>query len=182
MEVSTTVIIIIGFLIYMGLYWTYGKKIEKDVVKADDNNAPPSQRLYDGVDYVPAHKAVLFGHHGSSIAGGGPLVGPAMAMVWGWLPRLLWVWFGNVLIGSIHDYLALMASVRYDAKSVQFVATDLISKRTGKSFYWIVFFLLILVVAAFANVIGSMFARTPSIGSASTFMTIAAIMLGVLIY
>ena len=84
MEVSTTVIIIIGFLIYMGLYWTYGKKIEKDVVKADDNNAPPSQRLYDGVDYVPAHKAVLFGHHFSSIAGAGPLVGPAMAMVWGW--------------------------------------------------------------------------------------------------
>ena len=99
MEVSTTVIIIIGFLIYMGLYWTYGKKIEKDVVKADDKNAPPSQRLYDGVDYVPAHKAVLFGHHFSSIAGAGPLVGPAMAMVWGWLPGLLWVWFGNVLIG-----------------------------------------------------------------------------------
>ena len=166
----------------MGLYWTYGKKIEKDVVKADDKNAPPSQRLYDGVDYVPAHKAVLFGHHFSSIAGAGPLVGPAMAMVWGWLPGLLWVWFGNVLIGSIHDYLALMASVRYDAKSVQFVATDLISKRTGKSFYWIVFFLLILVVAAFANVIGSMFARTPSIGSASIFMTFAAIILGVLIY
>ena len=182
MVASTTVIIIIGFLIYMGLYWTYGKKIEKDVVKADDKNAPPSQRLYDGVDYVPAHKAVLFGHHFSSIAGAGPLVGPAMAMVWGWLPGLLWVWFGNVLIGSIHDYLALMASVRYDAKSVQFVATDLISKRTGKSFYWIVFFLLILVVAAFANVIGSMFARTPSIGSASIFMTFAAIILGVLIY
>nr|MCU0582950.1 hypothetical protein [Syntrophales bacterium] len=182
MVATTTVIIIIGFLIYMGLYWTYGKKIEKDVVKADDKNAPPSQRLYDGVDYVPAHKAVLFGHHFSSIAGAGPLVGPAMAMVWGWLPGLLWVWFGNVLIGSIHDYLALMASVRYDAKSVQFVATDLISKRTGRSFYWIVFFLLILVVAAFANVIGSMFARTPSIGSASIFMTIAAIILGVLIY
>ncbi len=182
MVATTTVIIIIGFLIYMVLYWTYGKKIAKDVVKADDKNAPPSQRLYDGVDYVPAHKAVLFGHHFSSIAGAGPLVGPAMAMVWGWLPGLLWVWFGNVLIGSIHDYLALMASVRYDAKSVQFVATDLISKRTGRSFYWIVFFLLILVVAAFANVIGSMFARTPSIGSASIFMTFAAIILGVLIY
>jgi len=105
-----------------------------------------------------------------------------MAMVWGWLPGLLWVWFGNVLIGSIHDYLTLMASVRYAAKSVQFVASDLISKRTGRSFYWIVFFLLILVVAAFGNIIASMFATTPSIGSASIFMTIAAIILGVLIY
>lgn len=179
---TTTVIIIIGFLIYVGLYFTYGKKIERDVVRASDENKTPSERLYDGVDYIPAHKAVLFGHHFSSIAGAGPLVGPAMALCWGWLPGLLWVWIGNVLIGSVHDYLALMASVRYDGKSVQFVATDLISKRTGTAFYWIVFFLLILVVAAFANIIGVMFEKTPSISGASIYMTIAALILGVLIY
>ncbi|HOF05022.1 MAG TPA: carbon starvation protein A [Syntrophales bacterium] len=179
---TTTVVVIIGFLIYMTLYFTYGKKIERDVVKADDSIETPSKRLYDGVDFVPAHKAVLFGHHFSSIAGAGPLVGPAMAICWGWLPGLLWVWFGNVLIGSVHDYLALMASVRYDGKSVQFVASDLISKRTGTAFYWIVFFLLILVVAAFANVIGTMFAKTPEISGASIYMTIAAIILGILIY
>jgi carbon starvation protein len=179
---TTTVIIIIGFLIYVGLYFTYGKKIERDVVKASDEIQTPSQRLYDGVDYIPAHRAVLFGHHFSSIAGAGPLVGPAMALCWGWLPGLLWVWIGNVLIGSIHDYLALMASVRYDGKSVQFVATDLISKRTGTAFYWIVFFLLILVVAAFANIIGMMFAKTPEISGASIYMTVAAIILGILIY
>jgi len=179
---TTTVVIIIGFLIYMGLYFTYGKKIERDVVKASDEVDTPSKRLYDGIDYVPAHKAVLFGHHFASIAGAGPLVGPAMAMCWGWLPGLLWVWFGNVLIGSVHDYLALMASVRYDGKSVQFVATDLISKRTGTAFYWIVFFLLILVVAAFANIIATIFVKTPEISGASIYMTIAAIILGILIY
>ncbi|HOD98162.1 MAG TPA: carbon starvation protein A [Syntrophales bacterium] len=179
---TTTVVVVIGFLIYMTLYFTYGKKIERDVVKVDDSIETPSKRLYDGVDFVPAHKAVLFGHHFSSIAGAGPLVGPAMAMCWGWLPGLLWVWIGNVLIGSVHDYLALMASVRYDGKSVQFVASDLISKRTGRAFYWIVFFLLILVVAAFANVIGSMFAKTPEISAASIYMTIAAIILGILMY
>ncbi len=179
---TTTVVIIVGFLIYMGLYFTYGKKIERDVVRASDEIDAPSKRLYDGIDYVPAHRAVLFGHHFSSIAGAGPLVGPAMAMCWGWLPGLLWVWFGNVLIGSVHDYLALMASVRYDGKSVQFVATDLISKRTGTAFYWIVFFLLILVVAAFANIIATIFVKTPEISGASIYMTIAAIILGVLIY
>jgi carbon starvation protein len=179
---TTTVIIIIGFLIYVGLYFTYGKKIERDVIKASDEIQTPSHRLYDGIDYVPAHKAVLFGHHFSSIAGAGPLVGPALAMCWGWLPGLLWVWFGNVLIGSVHDYLALMASVRYDGKSVQFVATDLISKRTGTAFYWIVFFLLILVVAAFANIIATIFVKTPEISGASIYMTIAAIILGLLIY
>jgi len=179
---TTTVVIIIGFLIYVGLYFTYGKKIERDVVRASDEIETPSKRLYDGIDYVPAHKAVLFGHHFASIAGAGPLVGPAMAMCWGWLPGLLWVWFGNVLIGSVHDYLALMASVRYDGKSVQFVATDLISKRTGTAFYWIVFFLLILVVAAFANVIATIFVKTPEISGASIYMTVAAIILGILIY
>jgi len=179
---TTTVIIIIGFLIYVGLYFTYGKKIERDVIKASDEIQTPSHRLYDGIDYIPAHKAVLFGHHFASIAGAGPLVGPALAMCWGWLPGLLWVWFGNVLIGSVHDYLALMASVRYDGKSVQFVATDLISKRTGTAFYWIVFFLLILVVAAFANIIATIFVKTPEISGASIYMTIAAIILGLLIY
>jgi carbon starvation protein len=179
---TTTVVIIVGFLIYMGLYFTYGKKIERDVVRASDEIDAPSKRLYDGIDYVPAHKAVLFGHHFASIAGAGPLVGPALAMCWGWLPGLLWVWFGNVLIGSVHDYLALMASVRYDGKSVQFVATDLISKRTGTAFYWIVFFLLILVVAAFANIIAAIFVKTPEISGASIYMTVAAIILGLLIY
>ena len=179
---TTTVVIIIGFIIYMGLYFTYGKKIERDVVRASDDIKTPAERLYDGVDYIPAHKAVLFGHHFSSIAGAGPLVGPAMAICWGWLPGLLWVWFGNVLIGSVHDYLALMASVRYDGKSVQFVARDLISKRTGTAFYYIVFFLLILVVAAFANIIGMMFVNIPSISAASIYMCFAALILGVLIY
>ncbi len=179
---TTTVICVIGFILYMGLYFTYGKKIERDVVRASDEIEAPSKRLYDGIDYVPAHRMVLFGHHFSSIAGAGPIVGPAMAMCWGWLPALAWVWLGNIFIGAVHDYIALMASMRYDGKSIQFVASDLISKRTGTAFYWIVFFLLVLVVAAFATVISSMFVKTPEIAGASIFVTIVAILLGYLIY
>lgn len=179
---TITIVAAIGILLYLGLYFTYGKKIERDVVKASDTIDAPSKRLYDGIDYVPAHRMVLFGHHFSSIAGAGPIIGPALAMCWGWLPALLWVWLGNVFIGAIHDYLALMASMRYDGKSVQFVASDLISKRTGRAFYWIVFFLLVLVVAAFATVISTMFAKTPEIAGASIYVTIAAIILGLLIY
>ncbi|HRR42479.1 MAG TPA: carbon starvation CstA family protein, partial [Syntrophales bacterium] len=114
---TTTVIGIIGFLLYISLYFTYGKKIERDVVRASDEIEAPSKRLYDGIDYVPAHRAVLFGHHFSSIAGAGPIVGPALAICWGWLPGLLWVWLGNIFIGAVHDYLALMASMRYDGTS-----------------------------------------------------------------
>jgi carbon starvation protein len=179
---TTTVICIIGFLIYMGLYFTYGKKIERDVVKASDEFEAPSKRLYDGVDYIPAHRMILFGHHFSAIAGAGPIVGPALAMCWGWLPALAWVWLGNIFIGAVHDYLALMASMRYDGKSIQFVASDLVSKRTGTAFYWIVFFLLVLVVAAFGTVISSMFAKTPEIAGSSVLVTFVALLLGYLIY
>jgi len=178
----TTLIIVIGFSIYMILYFTYGKKIEKDVVMASDATEAPSKRLYDGVDYIPARREVLFGHHFASIAGAAPIIGPALAICWGWLPGLLWVWFGNIFIGAVHDYLALMASIRYDGKSIQFVASDLMGKRTGTAFYWIVFFLLILVVAAFGAVVGGMFVKIPAIASAFIWMIVAALILGVLIY
>ncbi len=178
----TTLIIVIGFSVYMILYFTYGKKLEKDIVMASDANEAPSKRLYDGVDYIPARKEVLFGHHFASIAGAAPIIGPALAICWGWVPGLLWVWFGNIFIGAVHDYLALMASVRYDGKSIQFVASDLMGKRTGTAFYWIVFFLLILVVAAFGAVVGGMFVRTPAIASAFIWMIVAAVILGVLMY
>ncbi|HPX11733.1 MAG TPA: carbon starvation CstA family protein, partial [Syntrophales bacterium] len=178
----TTLIILIGLAVYVLLYFLYGKKLEKDVVGASDKNEAPSSRLYDGVDYIPARKEVLFGHHFSSIAGAAPIIGPALAMAYGWLPGLLWVWFGNVFIGAVHDYLALMASVRYDGRSIQFVASDLMGKRTGTAFYWLVFFLLILVVAAFSAVIGGMFVKTPAIASAYVWSIVAALILGVLIY
>jgi len=178
----TTLIIILGFLIYLILYFTYGKKLERDVVKASDDEKAPSERLYDGIDYIPARREVLLGHHFASIAGAAPIIGPALAICWGWAPALLWVWFGNIFIGAVHDYLALMASVRYDGKSIQFVATDLMGKRTGYAFYWIVFFLLILVVAAFAAIVGGMFVRTPAIASAYLLKIVAALILGVLMY
>ncbi len=178
----TTLIVIVGLAAYVILYFTYGRKLETNVVKASNDNEAPSQRLFDGVDYVPAKKPVLFGHHFASIAGAAPIVGPVLAMAWGWVPALLWVWFGNIFIGAVHDYLSLMASVRYDGRSIQFVATDVISKRTGKTFYWLVFFLLILVIAAFGNVVAGMFIGNGSIPSAFIMLLIAAIILGVLLY
>ena len=178
----TTLIVIIGLGLYLLLYFTYGKKIEKDVVQASNVNEAPSQRLFDGVDFVSARKEVLFGHHFASIAGAAPIIGPAVAMCWGWVPGLLWVWFGNAFIGAVHDYLSLMASVRYDGKSVQFVAADLMGKRTGRAFYWIVFFLLVLVVAAFGAIVGRIYTSTPAVASAYVFKIGAALILGVLLY
>lgn len=178
----TTLIVVVGIAVYVLLYLTYGKKLERDVVKASDASDAPSKRMYDGVDYVPAKAPVLFGHHFASIAGAAPIVGPVLAMAWGWVPALLWVWFGNIFIGAVHDYLALMASVRYDGRSIQFVASDVITKRTGKVFYWLVFFLLILVIGAFGAVLGNMFIGNGAVPSAYILKLVAALILGVLLY
>lgn len=178
----TTIIVVVGVVVYIGLYYTYGRRLESKVVKASNDIETPATRLYDGVDYVPARTPVLFGHHFASVAGAAPIVGPVVAMAWGWVPALLWIWFGNIFIGAVHDYLAVMASVRYDGKSIQFVASDLITKRTGKLFYYLVFFLLILVVGAFSAVLGGMFVGNPAVPSSYLQKLVAALILGVLLY
>ncbi|MFP4035360.1 MAG: carbon starvation CstA family protein, partial [Desulfovermiculus sp.] len=91
----TALIIVIGLVIYLLFYFVYGKKLERDVVKASDESEAPSKRIFDGVDFIPARREVLFGHHFASIAGAAPIIGPALAICWGWVPGLLWVWFGN---------------------------------------------------------------------------------------
>ncbi|MBP8612678.1 MAG: carbon starvation protein A [Candidatus Atribacteria bacterium] len=178
----TGVIVLFAAIFYIVLYFTYGKSIEKNVVKADGSRETPAVRLRDNVDYVPANKFVLFGHHFASIAGAGPITGPAIAVVWGWLPALIWVWFGNLFIGSVHDYLALMASVRYDGKSIQYVAGELMGSRTKYVFELYVFFAMILVVAAFMGVFGPLANGSPQILTASILFMVAAVIEGQLLY
>ncbi|WP_457750854.1 carbon starvation CstA family protein [Thermococcus sp.] len=179
---DSAVIILIAGAIYVALYFSYGKALQNRLVKADPNRPTPAHKLYDGVDYVPANPVVLYGHHFASIAGAGPIVGPAVAMAWGWLPGLLWVWFGNVFIGAVHDYLALMSSVRYDGKSVQWIAGKLMSKRTSMAFELYVWFSLVLVIAAFGAVISGIFVGTPGAATASWLFMLVAVILGLLLY
>jgi len=178
----TALIALIGLAFYVFFYFVYGKGIEKEVVKADPNRPTPAVRLRDNVDYVPAKPWVLYGHHFASIAGAGPITGPAIAMAWGWLPSLLWVWLGNLFIGSVHDYLALMASVRYDGKSIQWVAGKLMKPRTKYTFEFFVYVALMLVIAAFMGVFTSLAKANPSIGTASILFIFIAIIEGILLY
>lgn len=178
----TTLIILIALVLYIGFYFLYGRYLERRVVQAQDGNDVPAHRRFDGVDFVPANKFVLFGHHFASIAGAAPIVGPAMAMAFGWLPGLLWIWFGNIFIGAVHDYFSLTASVRYDGKSIQYIARQLLGRFTGTSFAWFTLFLCILVVAAFGGIAGSLFVKQPQAASSFVFMIVAALILGVLLY
>jgi carbon starvation protein len=179
---TTSVIIGLGLLIYVVLYLTYGKKLEREIVKADSSRETPAKKLYDGVDFVPAERPVLFGHHFASIAGAAPIVGPVLAMAWGWLMSLAWIWLGNVLIGAVHDYLSLMASVRYDGRSIQWISGKVMSRRTSLTFQVFIYFVLILVVAAFAAVITSIFVKTPQVATASILFILSALVVGYLMY
>ncbi len=179
---NSAVIVLLAAAIYIAFYFTYGKAVQNKIVRADPGRPTPAHKLYDGVDYVPAHPLVLYGHHFASIAGAGPIVGPALAMAWGWLPGLLWVWFGNAFIGAIHDYLSLMSSVRYDGRSVQWLAGRLMSKRTGAAFEVYIWFALVLVIAAFTAVIAGIFQKVPQAASAALLFMVFGVILGLIMY
>ncbi len=178
----TTLVVILGLLIYLVFYFTRGKYLEKQFAKVDPFRKTPAERLYDGVDYVPANKYVLYGHHFASIAGAGPIVGPALALAWGWLPSLLWVWFGNVFIGVVHDYLALMSSVRYDGRSIGWISGRLMSKRAFYAFNAYIWFALLLVVAVFIVVVSVLFSAVPGSATAAMLLILFSVITGLLMY
>ncbi len=171
-----------ALVIYFVFYFTHGRYLMKNVVRADPNRETPAHRLFDGTDYVPANKYVLYGHHFASIAGAGPIIGPAVALGWGWLPAVLWVWFGNVFIGVVHDYLALMASVRYDGRTIGWISGKLFSRKAMFAFNSYIWFSLLLVVAAFSFVISSLFVSTPGGGVAAMSLILLAVIVGFLMY
>ncbi len=178
---NSTILLVAGLIIYFVLYRGYGGYLRHNVVGEPEKEVP-SKRLYDGVDYVPANRYVLFGHHFASVAGAAPIIGPAIALAWGWLPALLWIWVGNIFIGAVHDYLSLMSSVRYDGHSVQWIAGRVIKKRTGYAFSLFIFFVLILVVAAFGAVLGKLYVKQPGVPTAYLFKIGSALFLGYLLY
>jgi len=180
---TTTLAVILALIIYVIAYHKYGKEvIERKLVKPSPTRETPAKKFYDGTDFVPTNKYVLMGHHFASIAGAGPIVGPAMAMGWGWLLPLAWIWLGNVFVGAVHDYLSLMASVRYDGRSIQWISGRLISERMGKAFSLFIYFALLLVVAAFGAVIGNLFHKLPTVATASMTQILLALILGAVMY
>ncbi len=158
----TTFLIAVGsFLGFIVAYNTYGRWIAKKVFALDPDAQVPSKQLRDDVDYCPSRKSIVFGHHFTSIAGTGPIVGPAIAVFWGWLPALLWVLLGSIFIGAVHDFGALVVSMRNRGQTVGEIAGRLISPRTKLLFLLILFFALTIVLAIFGLVIAGIFDEYP---------------------
>ncbi len=110
------------FLMLMGLgamalgYFVYAKFICEKIFKVDPHFRTPAHEMQDGIDYVPTNKYILWGHHFTSVAGAAPIIGPAIAVIWGWVPAFLWVVFGTIFFAGVHDAGAIWASARNKAK------------------------------------------------------------------
>lgn len=158
----TTLLIALGaFVFYIIAYNTYGKWLGQKVFKLNAEAKVPSIELEDGNDYVPTSKGVVFGHHFTSIAGTGPIVGPALAVMWGWVPALIWVLVGSVFIGAVHDFGALIVSMRNKGQTVGDIAGRVISPRVRILFLLILFMALTIVLAIFGLVIAAVFKTYP---------------------
>lgn len=149
----------VGYLI---AYNTYGRYLSQKVFGLDASNLTPSNELEDGVDYVPTKKQVIFGHHFTSIAGTGPIVGPAIGIIWGWVPALLWVFIGSIFMGAVHDLGALVISLRHKGHTMADITGMVMNRRLKIMFFIIVFLALLIVIAIFGLVIAVIFDKYPS--------------------
>lgn len=179
---DTLLLIVVSGFGFIIAYHTYGRFLAKKIFKLNPDAPVPSHELRDDIDYVPSRKGIIFGHHFTSIAGTGPIVGPAIGIIWGWLPAILWVLLGSIFVGAIHDFGALVVSMRNEGKSISEVASKYINKRVRFIFFVIVFLALLIVIAIFGVVIAVVFARFPSSVIPVWFQIPIAIGLGFLVY
>ena len=184
------VIAFVAVVLLVAYRW-YGTFLVKRVFGVDDASPTPAHTLGDDVDYVPAPAPVLFGHHFASIAGLGPLLGPAIAVVWGWLPALIWIVIGSIFIGAVHDAGCLVASIRNRARSIADVTADVMGHRARTLFLLFAIFALSLAMGVFVVNISTLFA--PGAGAAegghvpqavlpSAMLIVIALVVGVLHY
>ncbi|TWU37037.1 carbon starvation CstA family protein [Novipirellula artificiosorum] len=158
---STLVVAFASLVGFIVAYHTYGRWLARRLFGLRKDAVVPSHELRDDIDFVPTRRSVIFGHHFTSIAGTGPIVGPALAVFWGWLPALLWVVFGSILIGGVHDMAALVISLRNRGQTIGEVAGRLISPRAKVLFLSVLALALSVVLAIFGLVIAIIFAIYP---------------------
>ena len=158
---NSLLVMVVTFALYILAYNLYGKKLGSKVFELATKNITPAEKHNDGVDYVPTNKFILAGHHFTSIAGTGPIVGPVLGVIWGWVPALLWVVFGSIFAGAVHDFGALVLSMRHDGRSIGDITGSVVNPRTRSLFFLIIFFGLWIVIAIFAILMANLFVQYP---------------------
>jgi carbon starvation protein len=158
---NAALLAVLTFALFALGYRFYSRFLAERVFGLAADEPVPSREFADGVDYVPTRKDVLWGHHFTSIAGAAPIVGPAIAVIWGWLPALVWVVVGTVFMGAVHDFAALVISLRNKGRSIGEIAGSVIGPRTRTLFLLIISLLIWIVLAVFAFIIATLFRSNP---------------------
>lgn len=177
------IFIILGALIVaVGGYRWYASYIDRKVIESDPNKVTPAKMYMDGVDFMPTPKNVLFGYQFKSIAGAGPVVGSIIALQWGWLPALLWLFLGVLFIGWVHDYVSGMVSMRSDGLSLGGLSYKLISPRARLILLSFIYFYLLLLAGAFGGVIAGALTKLTSGPLALVILALSGVLAGQMIY
>ena len=163
-------------------YRFYSKFIAEKIYQLDPNFKTPAHSMRDDIDYVPTNRIVLWGHHFTAVAGAAPIIGPSIAVIWGWLPAFLWVVFGTMFFAGVHDFGAIWASIRNQGRSVGSLTGDVVSHRARTLFMIVIFLLLLMVNAVFAVAISNEFQATPSSVIPAWSAVFVAVVIGILLY
>jgi len=175
---------LVCFAIYFLGYRFSARRIASRAFQLKDDRPTPAHELADGSDYVPTKPQILFGHHFASIAGLAPMLGPAIAVIWGWVPAMIWVVLGTIFIGAVHDFSALCLSIRAKGRSIGRIAEDIIGHRAKFLFHALIVFLIGLAMGVFVQVVAQLFSKVfyPEAVTPSAIVMIVAIAIGLLSY
>ena len=179
---NAAVLATITLVVFALGYRFYASFLAQRIFALREDEPVPARELEDGVDFVPTRKSVLWGHHYTSIAGAAPIVGPALAVIWGWLPALVWVTLGTVFMGAVHDFGALVISLRNRGRSIGEIAGSVVSPRVRALFLLVISLLIWIVLAVFAFIIGTLFVANPGAIFPINVQIIVAMALGWLVY
>ena len=180
---NAMVIALVSLAALVVAYFTYGRFLARRIFRLDPNWPTPSHTMTDGIDYVPTRPPILFGHHFASIAGLGPILGPALAVIWGWLPALLWVVLGSIFIGAVHDMGALYVSLHHQGRSIGEVSRHVIGPRARLLALLIIFFMMLVAMGAFCSTLADLFLNYNPDAIIPTFgLMLVAVAVGVAVY
>ena len=179
---SAILLLVLGLGGMAAGYFVYSRFIAEKIYKLDPDFRTPAHEFEDGVDFVPTNRFVLWGHHFTSVAGAAPIVGPAIAVIWGWLPAFLWVVLGTIFFAGVHDSGAIWASVRNRAKSVGALTGEVVGGRARSVFMIVIFLVLLMVNAVFGVVIAKLLINNPGAVVPVWGAIAVALVIGQLIY
>jgi carbon starvation protein len=179
---NSVIVLILGFVVAFLGYRVYAKYIDAKIIKSDPQRATPAKMYMDGVEFMPTNRNVLFGYQFKSIAGAAPIIGPIIAIQWGWLPALVWILGGALFIGWVQDYSSMMVAMRNDGASFGGLSHKLISPRARVILLAFIYFYLLLIAGAFGNVVVSTAVGLKAAPMAWLFLTIGGVLAGQMIY